>query len=87
MLRSARNGFRAAVILAIFPCAFVLFLFSVLENSPAGRSVYGLPEGAIVGIGINSLIVLAAGLLGASFGALWGLLRRLSDGAQLELNR
>ena len=87
VLRSARNGFRAAVILAVLPCAFVLFFFSMLGNSPAGNPTYGVPDGAIMGIGICSLIVLAAGLIGALFGAILGLLRRLDEGTRLELNR
>lgn len=87
VLRSARNGFRAAVILAVPPCAFLFFLFSVVGSSPAGRPVYGVRDGGIVAIGIDSLLVLGAGVVGAFFGAVWGLLRRLSDGPQLELNR
>ena len=87
VLQSARNGFRAAVILAILPCALVLFVFGVLGSSPSASLVYGLPEGAIVGIAINSILVLAAGLVGAFFGTVWGLVRRPSEGTQLEVSR
>jgi hypothetical protein len=81
VLRSARNGFRAAVTLALLPCAFVLLVFGILGSNPAGDLVYGVPEGAITGLGICSLILLAAGLVGAFFGAVWGSLLRLSEGS------
>jgi len=77
-IRSARNGFRIAVACLFIPCVFVLFVFTLLGSSPAGNLVYGMPEGAIVGIGIISLLLLAAGAIGAFLGSLWGVAADLS---------